>query len=226
MTTLYAGKKSDEVIEHLLKRRSVRAADLCDPAPGASQLEVILQAAARVSDHGRAVPFYFLVFEGQAREEAGNIIRTAFIKNNPEAGEEKAGEEAQRLMRAPLVIAVVYRARRGKHPLWEQMLTAGAVCQNLILAANASGFGANWLSEWFAYDGDVRAGLGLDERDVLAGFIHIGSVPKNLALEERERPDLSQIVTRWSPDAALNKGDAAYDRDKFEFPKIGFNFKI
>lgn len=226
MTTLYAGKKSEEVLKHLLKRRSVRAADLCEPAPDVVQLEKILQAASRIPDHGRAVPFYFIVFEGQARMKAGEIIRSAFIKNNPEAPGDKADEEAQRLMRAPLVIAVVYRARRGKHPFWEQMLTVGAVCQNLVISANACGFGANWLSEWFAYDDDVRAGLGLDDRDVLAGFIHLGSVPDDLVLEERDRPDLSQILTRWSPDALLNKGDAAYDRDKFDFPRIGFDLKL
>lgn len=222
MTTLYAGKKSDDVLDHLLKRRSLRAADLCDPAPDAAQLDTILQAASRVPDHGRAVPFYFIVFEGEARAQAGKIIRQAFEANNPGCDPDKAREEGERLLRAPMVIAVVYRARRGKHPLWEQMLTAGAVCQNLVLAANASGFAANWLSEWFAYDDAVREGFGLDAHDVLAGFIHIGTPPAGLALEERERPDLPEIVTHWTPDAPVKKG-ALYERDKFDFPRLGFD---
>lgn len=222
MATLYAGKKSEEVLDHLLKRRSVRAADLVEPAPDAAQLEIILNAAARVPDHGRAVPFYFVVFEGEARKEAGAIIRSVFEKNNPEADSDKAEVEERRLMRAPLVIAVVYRARRGKHALWEQMLSVGAACQNLIVATNACGFATNWLSEWYAYDNDVRAGLGFDKRDIIAGFIHIGTAPEDLSLEERERPELREIVSHWSAEQPLKKGNI-YDRDKFEFPSLGFD---
>ena len=154
--------------------------------------------------------------------QVGEIIADVFAQKNPNASEGKVEIERARFLRAPLVVAIVYRARKAKNPLWEQMLTCGAAAQNFLLAANACGYGAQWLSEWYAYDEDVRSSLGLDARDVVAGFMHVGSVKD--APEERDRPDLSAIVTRWSPDVTINKGDQ-YDRDKFGFPPLGFDLK-
>lgn len=202
----------------LLTRRSVKAELLTQPAPDADQLKQILTAGARVPDHGRTMPFYFLVFEGEARQRAGQIVADAFTRANPDATPDKIEAETHRFLRAPLVIGVIYRKRRGKHPLWEQMLSVGAACQNILLAAHALGFAGNWLSEWFAYDADVSAALGLDARDTLAGFIHIGTPPAEKP-EERERPALDQIVTHWQEGIVLNKGDM-YDREKMEFPPV------
>lgn len=194
---------------------------MVDPAPDSKQLEVILTAAARVPDHGRTVPFYFIVFESrEQRSKAGALVRKAYEAQNPEAPEEKLREESQRFLRAPLVVAVIYRRRKAKHPAWEQMLSVGAACQNLLHAAHAEGFAAQWLTEWYAYDENFRASLGLDERDMIAGFIHIGTPPAT-APEERERPDLSKIVTHWTEDQPLKKGDE-YDQEKFDFPRFGF----
>ena len=223
MTDLFTGKKSPELLEYLHKRRSALAKKgLVGDAPSAQELEQILTAAARVPDHGKTCPFYFLVFQGDARHQAGQIVADVFARENPDASADKLREERERFLRAPMVIGVVYRARQGKHPLWEQMMCAGAACQNLLLAANALGYGAQWLSEWYAYHDDVRSSFGLDGRDVVAGFMYIGQ--PSVEAEERERPDLSQILTHWTPDAALNKGDG-YNRDKFDLPKIGFDIK-
>ena len=219
METL-AGKPSPETFEYLSKRRSVKAADLLEPGPSAAQIEALLTAAARVPDHGKTVPFYFTVFSGKARIQAGQVIEERFKVLNPDVDEEKITKERERFLRAPLVVGVVMRMRKAKHPVWEQIMTCGAVCQNLILAANASGFGAQWLSEWYAYDEEVRSALGMDERDVLAGFIHIGTSPE-ASPDERPRADLSQITTYWSPDVTINKGDC-HDNEKFEFPRAGF----
>ena len=101
-------------------------------------------------------------------------------------------------------------------------MSAGAACQNLMLAANASGFGAQWLTEWYAYDDKTRAAFGLDGRDVLAGFIYIGTPAAEP--EERDRPDLPKIVNYWEQGAALNKGDA-YNMDKYGIPRLGFEIK-
>jgi len=136
-----SGKPSTEMLEYLLKRRSVKADDLRAPAPNAEQLQAMLTAAARVPDHGKMCPFYFLVFEGAAREEAGGIIAKRFKALNPDAREDKIEAEKQRFMRAPLVVAIISRVRKGKNPLWEQMMSAGAAAQNFSLAAHASGFG-------------------------------------------------------------------------------------
>lgn len=220
-----AGKKSPETLDYLLKRRSVlaKADALKSPGPNTQELEDILTAASRVPDHGKICPFYFMVFEGDARQKAGEIIAQSYAKNNPDCREGKVEVEADRFMRAPMVIGVIHRARESKNPLWEQMLSAGAACQNLILAANALGFGAQWLTEWYAYDEDVRQGLGLDGRDVVAGFIYLGSVDETP--EDRDRPDLNEIVNHWEHGADLKKGDC-YARTKFDVPDLGFEIKL
>jgi len=208
-----------DALDLLQTRRSamVKTGMLQEPGPDAAQLETILTAATRVPDHGKTNPFYFLVFEGDARIQAGEI----FAKYCPHADNPDACEtERTCFLRAPMVIGVIYRARMAKNPLWEQMMSAGAACQNLILAAHALGFGAQWLTEWVAYDDNVRRELGLDERDTVAGFIYLGTQPETQ--EDRDRPDLSQIVNHWAPDAPLKKGDQ-YDREKFGFPKPGFS---
>lgn len=218
---LYTGRRSDEVLDYLLKRRSAVEIDAGGPGPSAEELQTILTAGARVPDHGRAVPFYFLVFQGEAREKAGHIVAEVFQRQNAGADAGAVEEERQRFLAAPLVIGVVHRARKAKHPLWEQFMTAGAVCQNVLQAASALGYGAQWLSGWHSYDADVKVALGLDERDHIAGYIHIGT-PADQP-EERARPVLDQIVNHWEPGQALKKGDG-YDQDKFGIPRPGFNF--
>lgn len=211
-----AGFKSEDAMELLLSRRSVRvkAGDLTSPAPDADQLEQMLSAAARVPDHGMLCPFYFLVFEGDARAKAGDIFARHCGGKDKAKG---ASEERVRFMRAPLVIGVIHRKRMGKNPRWEQLMSAGAACQNLVIAANALGFGAQWLTDWFAYDADVCAELGLDEHDTVAGFIYIGT-PADQP-QARERPDLSNIVNHWGDGEALKKGDV-YSRTKFGYPSL------
>ncbi len=207
--TVHAGLKNDDVLAYLKGRRSVLIGDIAAPGPAPDVLDDILEAGLRVPDHGKLCPFYLMVFEGDARAEAGKIF--AEISGDP--------EDAQRFLRAPVVVAVIHRARRSKHPMWEQILSAGALCYNISLAAHASGFAATWLTEWIAYDDAVKARLGLDARDYVAGFLYIGT--PSTQPEERERPVLEEFVTRWSPDIEINKGDA-HDRPKFDFPDLGF----
>ena len=206
------------ILKTLLTRRSVSAKELREPGPSRAELDLILQAGARVPDHGKTVPFYFIIFEGTAREQAGEIFKVAYLKNNPDKKDSKAEEEKSRFLRAPLVIGVIYRKRPGKHPLWEQMMSVGAVCQNIVLAASGFGYGGQWLSEWIAYDDAVLGELGLDERDSVAGFLHIGSYDEEP--KDRERPELDKITNHWMPGAKLNKGDE-YDREKHDFPPLG-----
>jgi nitroreductase len=218
---VYAGKASSEVLDYLLKRRSVMADSLCEPGPGAAQLEAMLEAASRVPDHGKLAPFYFLVFEGDARKRAGDILADAYMRANPDARADKVQCERERFMRAPLVVGVIMRARMSKNPLWEQILSAGAAAQNFSLAAHALGFGVQWLTEWYAYDAAVRKGLGLDDKDMVAGFMYVGTCANQP--EERERPDLKLIVNYWEEGTALRKGDL-YNREKFGYPEAGFDF--
>jgi len=208
----------NEVLQLLHTRRSVKAADMVEPGPNPMQIKNILTAAARVPDHGKTVPFYFILFEGSARQEVGKIVADIYKKHNPDAPQDKMQCEENRFLRAPTVIAVIHRVRPAKHPQWEQIMSAGAACQNLILAANAQGFSTQWLSEWIAYDEEVKTALGMDKRDIVAGFIYIGTA-KNKP-EERERPSLKEIVNYWEKGKDLNKGDG-YDRKKFDYPKLG-----
>ncbi|MGB1076715.1 MAG: nitroreductase family protein [Bdellovibrionales bacterium] len=208
--------------KHLTTRRSVSIKNLSEPAPSKDDLKKILTIGARVPDHGKMAPWYFITFQGNAREDIKPLLRKAYELENPEATEAKLDLESERFMRAPLIIGVISRIRMGKHPMWEQTLSAGAVCMNICHAAHALGYGANWLTEWYSFNDHFKKELGLDERDNVAGFIYIGT--PTCANEERERPYLSKIVNNWSPDIKLEKGDSTYDKPQFGFPKKGVEF--
>ena len=185
-------------LELLTTRRSFKAMELSGPGPSAAQIDTLLTVAARVPDHGKLAPWRFIVFEGEARRAAGDAIAAAFQSRYPDAKPEHVEAERCRLLRAPLVVAVVSRA--GPHvkiPEWEQVLSAGAAAMNLVLAAHALGFAANWITEWYAYDRAVLDALGLAPHERIAGFVHIGTPPG--PPEDRPRPALSEIVTRFSP---------------------------
>lgn len=210
----------ENLIEFLKTRRSSKVATLTAPAPSPEQLTDILTIAARVPDHGKYHPWYFIVIEGHARAEIGLHLRTAYAAENPDATPAKLDLEAERFLRAPVVVAVVSRIREGKNPQWEQILSSGAACYNLCLAANAMGFGTNWLTEWYTYSPTFRKLMGLDEYDHFAGFIYIGTASEKQ--EDRERPDLPKIVTHWSKNSpALNKGEE-YGQVGKGIPEKGF----
>jgi nitroreductase len=179
-----------------LTRRSVKPREMQGPGPSAEQIDTLLTIGARVPDHGKLAPWRFLVIEGEARERAGAIVAAVFARKNPGASEDDRAKAARAFLEAPLVIAVVSVVRpHPKVPPWEQELSAGASCMAIVTAATAMGFGANWLTGWFAFDRDVLAGLGLAPEEKLAGFIHIGGVAARP--EDRPRPALSDVVTRF-----------------------------
>jgi nitroreductase len=185
-----------DAIELLKTRRSVKPREMNGPGPSPADLETILTIGARVPDHGKLTPWRFIVFEGDARLRAGKVIAQVFAQKNPQAASAEIDAERLRLLDAPLVIAVVSFTRpHPKVPPWEQELSAGASAMNIVTAATALGYGANWLTGWFAFDRDVLDGLGLKSDEKLAGFIHIGTPTK--ASEDRPRPALPDIVTRF-----------------------------
>jgi len=196
MTDLYQGQ-SPETLDLLLRRRSTSAKAMGEPGPGAAQLRQILQAASRVPDHGKLFPWRFLVIEGEARAALGEVLAEALVARNATVSESLKRFERGRFMRAPVVIAVISSLKSEKPiPEWEQRLSAGAACQTMLVAAAAAGFGANWLTEWCAYDEIVTAKLGLGEGEKVAGFIYIGTA--TAPLEERDRPVLDDIVSHWN----------------------------
>ena len=180
----------------LRTRRSLKPVELVGPGPSPSDLDTLLTIASRVPDHGKLAPWRFIVFEGESQLKAGAAIAAAFIAKYPDATPDQIAFERRRLARAPLVIAVVSRAApHVKIPEWEQVLSAGAAAMSLVIAAHALGFGATWITEWYAYDRSVLGALGLAPHEKIAGFVHIGR-PAH-APEDRPRPALADIVTRF-----------------------------
>jgi nitroreductase len=185
-----------DAIELLKIRRSVKPREMTGPGPSPAELETILTIGARVPDHGKLAPWRFIIFEGDARLRAGEIIAKVFAQKNPQATEADLEIEKKRLTDAPLVIGVVSFTRpHPKVPAFEQELSAGASAMNIVIAATALGYGAAWLTGWFAFDRDVLDGFGLKPDEKLAGLIHIGTPSR--PNEDRPRPNLSEIVTRF-----------------------------
>jgi nitroreductase len=186
-----------EALDLLKTRRSVKPIELSGPGPSAAELDAILTIASRVPDHGKLTPWRFIVFDGEARLKAGSAIEATFKADNPAATAGQIAFERNRLARAPLVVAVVSRAApHVKIPEWEQVLSAGAAAMSLVLAAHALGYGANWITEWYAYDRAVLDALGLKDNEKIAGFVHIGTAAH--APEDRPRPPLTEIATRFA----------------------------
>jgi nitroreductase len=186
-----------DALELLKTRRSVKPIEMTGPGPDAAELETLLSVASRVPDHGKLVPWRFIVFQDDARSAAGEIIAKRFAETHPDATADQIAFERGRLTRAPLVVAVVSRAApHVKIPEWEQQLSAGAAAMALVMAAHATGFAASWITEWYAYDGTVVDALGLAPHERIAGFVHIGRPRK--PPEERDRPKLADIVSRYS----------------------------
>jgi len=187
---------SDDGLSAMAKRRSVLVANLHGPGPDPDVVNRLLTVATRVPDHGKIAPWRFILFTGESRREFGRLMGLRFQELYPDM-KSLAEMESNRLMRAPIVIAVISSPDHGhKVPVWEQELSAGAVCQNLITAATMAGFGAQWLTEWYAYDPVVDDHLGLGDTERVAGFIYIGrhSQPPR----ERPRPDLNDLVESWA----------------------------
>ncbi len=185
-----------EALDLLKTRRSQKPIEMTGPGPSPAELETILTIGARVPDHGKIAPWRFIVFEGDARAKAGEIFKKVFRAKNVAATPDQVEAEGKRFTHAPLVIAVVSKtASHPKVPPWEQELSAGASAMNIVHAAHALGYVANWLTGWMAFDRDVLHALGLGPEEKIAGFIHIGKAAQ--PVEDRPRPTLSDIVTRF-----------------------------
>ena len=182
-------------LDFLNSRRSSRPLDLAEPGPNDEQLTQILTIAARVPDHGKLVPWRFVVLTGEGRKRMAETLAARVRTAAPAVAEVQIEKERARFASSPLIVAVVSRA--GPHPKipeWEQVLSAGAACMNLLHAANALGFGAAWLTGPFADHRGALEALGLKQHEKIAGFVHIGTPLQKQ--DDRDRPALSDIVTR------------------------------
>ncbi|MGZ8362361.1 MAG: nitroreductase family protein [Caulobacteraceae bacterium] len=182
---------SPEGLALLALRRSASAVTLAEPGPGEAEVRDLLRIGARVPDHGKMFPWRFIVLSKETRAEMAAKL-APFADGQPDPA--KARATLAKLTTPPVTIAVISRLTESKIPDWEQQLSAGAVCQTLLLAAQAMGYGANWITDWYAYDLEGRALLGLDCNERVAGFVHIGTPPS--APLERVRPDVDSL-TEW-----------------------------
>lgn len=187
-----------DALAHLRARLSVPSRLLGEPGPSPEQVEAMLAQAVRVPDHGKLTPWRFLRIEGPARHALGEFLAARGLERDPCAPASAVQKDRLRFSHAPLVLAVVGRLTAGhKVPEQEQLLSGGAVCFSLLQAAQALGFGAQWLTGWAAYDSAVRARLGLSDGETMLGFIHIGTATG--AAPERPRPDPLSLLTDWAP---------------------------
>lgn len=183
-------------LQALDARRSVPALQLGAPGPDPETLLRMLASAVRVPDHGKMVPYRFLKIAGDARHSLGAFLAERSRARDPQASDAQVEKDRMRFSHAPLIITVIARPRPNpKVPEQEQLMTVGCVCFALLQAAQALGFGAQWLTAWMAFDPAVHAHLGLAEGERIAGFIHIGT-PKLLP-PERERPDPAALLQDW-----------------------------
>lgn len=181
-------------VDSLDARRSVPAKQLGEPGPDDAMLLRMLRSAVRVPDHGKRVPFRFVRIAGQARVALGERLAALTQSRDAAASESVVEKDRNRFAHAPLVLAVVaVLGPDEKIPESERASTAACVCFALLQAAQAQGFGAQWLTGWPAYDAAVLGWLGLAEHERIAGFIHIGT-PRAQA-PERERPDPAALLT-------------------------------
>ncbi len=189
------GQVSAQTLALLAQRRSATPQALSAPAPSGQALQDLLRLAARVPDHGKLTPWRFIILQGSAKDElAARLEGLAKEQSDPV----KAAKTLGKLRTPPLCVAVVSRVdAQASIPVWEQELSAGACCMTLVLAATAMGYGANWITDWYAFDPRALALLGLHPGERIAGYVLIGT-PTEAPLE-RVRPDVDAITSYWTP---------------------------
>jgi nitroreductase len=190
--------ESADTLRLLALRRSTPVTMLGEPGPSPADLDSLLRLAIRVPDHRKLEPWRVLIIEGEARNELGEYFAAARHLRQPDATPAQLEDERQLPLRAPVVLAVISAPVHDpkKTPVWEQQLSAGALCQTLMIAANAMGWAACWITEDPAYDSHVHAALGMKPGEQIAGFIYLGTAREQPV--ERPRPDVSVKARRWT----------------------------
>jgi len=195
---LDAAHASPDTLRLLALRRSTPVKALTEPGPSAEDLDAILRVGMRVPDHRKLEPWRVLIIEGEARTKLGEVFAAARRLRDPEASDAALAEEMQLPLRAPVILCVISSPVHDpkKTPVWEQQLSAGALCQNILIASQAMGWAGVWITEDAAFDGHVHAALGMHGHEQVAGFIYLGAAKEKPA--ERQRPVVSAKATRWT----------------------------
>jgi len=184
---------SPPTLDFLARRRSASAMTLRAPGPGDDDLATLLRLATRVPDHGKLAPWRFVVLKGEVKQRFIAGLE-AIAAGRPDGA--KLTAKLGKIKAPPVTVAVISRLVPAEIPEWEQRLSAGAVCTTLIIAAQAMGYGANWITDWYAYDPDALKLLGLREGELVAGYVHLGTSAETPL--ERVRPELAAVVEDWA----------------------------
>lgn len=184
-------------IDFLMRRSSAPIPELREPAPGDEEIRTMLRIATRVPDHGRLEPWRFILYRGEARHRVGEQLAAIAERLEGPLSEGRRQQELTRFARAPLVVGVVSSPKDNpKIPQWEMLLSGGAVAMNLLHAAHAMGYGANWITNWYSDKEEARTMLGLAPHERVVGFVHIGTFEGTAP--ERPRPDVEKLVSDYS----------------------------
>ncbi len=179
----------------LATRRSGRPREMIAPGPDGPQLDAILAVATRTPDHGKLAPWRFVIVGSDQRDRLATLLTTSYRAERPQAARLEIEAMEQFARQAPTLVVVLSSPRTQSHiPLWEQELSAGAACMNLLHAAHAQEFVAGWLTGWPAYSEAVRDAFGAAPERI-AGFVFIGSPSREI--EERVRPDAASVISTW-----------------------------
>jgi nitroreductase len=189
--------RNDAALQFLRQRRSVPAAQLQAPGPTPEQLREIVATAIRVPDHGKLTPWRLIAFTGDAGTRYGEALAALHSHVDPDVPVSKLAKDRDRFAHSPVVLAVIARIdeHNPKIPAQEQLLSAGCLGFNLLLAAQAAGFAAQWLTGWSCYERAAANLLGLADHERAIAYIHIGS--RGTEPPERNRPDVDQILSAW-----------------------------
>jgi nitroreductase len=178
----------------LSTRRSGKPRDLIAPGPTREQLEQALAIAMRVPDHGKLSPWRFVIVGADQRDRLATLLTDGYRAEKPEAGRLEIEAMEQFARQAPALVVVIFSPRESHIPAWEQELSAGAACMNLLHGVHAMGFAGGWLTGWPAYSEAVRDAFGTAPERI-AGFMFIGTPAR--PLDERPRPDPARLISDW-----------------------------
>lgn len=184
---------NSEMLARLATRRSALSITLEEPGPNEEQIRQLVGVASRVPDHGKLAPWRFEVWDMAYRRAKHAQLQSLLDGHDEVPDREKKRQGTDKLLHGPcLIVAISRAAEHPKIPIWEQTLSAGASCMKLLIAANAMGFEAQWLTAWYIYEEAARPLLELGDSECVAGLIHIGS--SSVAKTERPRPELDDIL--------------------------------
>ena len=188
---------NEAVLQFLAQRQSIPLSMFREPGPDQSTLDRLLEIALRVPDHGRLEPWRLIIYRREQGLAIGDLLAQRAIELRGPLSDADLDRERNRLNRAPLAVGVVSCVDEASHiPDWEQFLSAGAVCMNLVSAATAAGFAANWVTGWYSDDAKGRTILGLTGAERMAGIVHIGST--DAKIPERPRPDIAAKISEYA----------------------------